>query len=133
MGSALMRRGFTLVDVIVGCSLIALSLIFVLSALPTASARLLAARDKTVATHVAREQIEIARATSFDSLASSSPSAVTVTSVINGASQAVAYTPTVTVTSVSSSLKDVACTVTWRDRADGPLHQVVLETRFRKP
>lgn len=127
------RRGFTIVDVIVGCALIALSLFFMLSGLPTAEQRLLAARNNSIATHLARAQMESARTTAFASLVSSSPAAVTVNNVVNGSAQSIVFTPTITVTSVSADLKSLSCKVTWKDRSSGPARSVVLETLIRNP
>lgn len=129
------RRGVGLVDVLVGLSLITMGFLICMNALPMSGRALRAAQTKLVATHVAEQQLELAAAQPFDTLASLPPSPIPMTTVVRNTAQTVTYTTQVNAVQISQNLYDVTCTVTWRDNLGaGPVRQVFLETMVaRRP
>ena len=122
-------RGFGLVDTLVGFALLITGFFFCMNLIPVSERGVRAARSNVLATHFAGSQLEMTRALSFDTIVSSTPSPMTLTVVVNGSTQGVVFTPTITVTTISQNLKDVACTVTWKDEVNSGLtRRVFLET-----
>lgn len=122
-------RGFGLVDILVGFALLLTGFFFCTNLLPVSERGVRAARSNLLATHFAGSQLEMTRSLPFDDIVTSTPSPMTLSVVVNGSTQSVVLTPVVTVTTLSQDLKDVACTVTWKDEASSGLtRRVFLET-----
>ena len=122
-------RGFGLVDCVVGFGLIVTGLLVSMNVLPTTQRAARLARQNMLATHVARARLEQTTSLAFDSITQSTLAPVTLTTVVNGSTTSVVFTPTLAVGTISSDLKNVVCTVTWNDSASSPpTHSVTMET-----
>lgn len=123
------RRGFGIVDVMVGFSLILSGFLFCLGLLPATDRGMRCARTNLMATHFAESQLEAVRSLPFADITTTTPAPMTLTAVVNGSSTSVVYTPHITVTTIGTSLKDVVCTVTWKDEPSSTVtRRVLLET-----
>lgn len=123
------RSGFGLVDCVVGFGLIITGLMVTLNVLPTTERAARLARQNVLATHLAKARVEQMTSLPFDSIVQATATPVTLTAVVNGSTQNVVFTPTITVSNVTTDLKDVVCTVTWKDNTSSTLtHSVSMET-----
>ena len=123
------RSGFGLIDCIVGFGLIITGLMVTLNVLPTTEKAARMARQNVLATHLGQATIEQTTSLPFDTIVQTTATPVTLTSIINQSTQSVVFTPTITVSKVTNDLKDVVCTVTWKDSTSSTLiHSVSMET-----
>ena len=120
------QRAFSLVDMMLGLAIFSAAILVTLALFPSSGMALRKSRMKLMATHVAQYQMEQVIRQSFASIASSTPSAVTLTTVTNKSRDVVAYNSQITVTSVSATVKDVVCVVTWTE--SGVQRNVTVET-----
>ena len=77
--------GLSLIEILVGLSLLGGAILVVLGLFPTAYSSLIQARDTTAATNLAREVLEEARALPFGALSNVTKAPVTLTATVNGA------------------------------------------------
>ena len=114
-------RGFSLVEVVVGVTIIALMAVamgVLLERLPVGARE---ARDQDIAIKIARTEIEQLRAGGYDALPVSGPFTNSLLSSLASSSASV------TVSTYSSKTKSVVATVSWRG-ANGVSRSLTLTT-----
>lgn len=124
------KRGFSLIELLIGLSIFATAFLMILGIFPSSMRALHQGRQIMLATHYAQFQMETFMAgKSFSSLAvgTTNPTDQTLLSMVNGSPEILTFHTDIIVSSVTSSLKDVRCQVSWQESIPG---QTTSITRY---
>ena len=116
----------TVMEVIVAAALFAISILVLLGVFPLSARAVRKAQVRTIATHLAENQIEKSRAASFVSVASVPPYSVVADIVNNNITEGVDFSVEQNVTNISTAVKRVRVTVNWKRESQD--QTVFLET-----
>lgn len=119
------RRGLTLIEVIVALALFVIATLAMMSIWPVQARAVDLARNVLTATEIGERELEAVLAPGFPQVVNRSGSQ-TVMASVDGNPATATFTYTLTVTSVSTFLKDVIVRVEWTE--GGVKHEVALET-----
>lgn len=105
-------RGLTVIETLIAATVFLTAIVVLVGLFPSSARAVRQAQGQVLATHYAERELEISRATSFDTLADRTNS-YTLTVENNGASEELTFNTSVTVSNVRPGLKRIAVRVDW--------------------
>jgi len=108
-----MKRGLTVVEVLVAVAIFASSVVVLLAVFPMSTRAARQSQAHLVATYLVQRELEICRNTSFDQLQTRTPPALSVSKDHNGVEVSIEYQLQVTVEETRPGLKHVKVEATW--------------------
>lgn len=124
-----LRRAFSVMEMLVAAAVFASSVMILLGIFPLSARAVRNSQLNLIATHLAENQLEIARARSYEALFSESSPAIPFTLKVNGTDLNVTYNLTMDVQEVNPGLKSVRVTVSWFWEFD---RNLTLETEIAR-
>jgi type IV pilus assembly protein PilV len=119
------KKGFTLIEVMIGLVILAIGLLAIAGMQMTAVRGNFSSKNLTQASYVAQERLEFLRGLSFNDALLNLGSHSEVTKTISGTAFVRSYTVAQEAI-VNGSLKKITYTVTWND---GVNHSVIFSTK----
>ncbi len=123
------RRGFSVMEMLVAAAVFASSVMILLGIFPLSARAVRQSQLNLIATHLAENQLETARARSYEALFTETLPPIPFTLKVNGTDLNVTYTVTMDVTEVNPGLKSVRVTVSWFWEFD---RNLTLETEIAR-
>ncbi len=122
-------RGFSLLDLLVAFTVFSVALLVALTIFPSSMQSVRKSHYYLMASHLGQAQMEETIDLPFSNInVGTTSNTTTLVSTVNGSQASIAFTSTLTVTSVSVNLKDVLCVTSWQETVGGPTHSLTLET-----
>ncbi|MFH1453285.1 MAG: hypothetical protein ABIH00_04820 [Armatimonadota bacterium] len=119
-------HGYTLIEVMLSMFFLAVCILFIISVFPTATSAIKKAENVEVATNLGDKELEYNRRLSFASISGYSGT-YTYNGFRNGANYTQNFIYNVTVSDISSDLKDVLINITWAEKSSSN-HSLRMET-----
>ncbi|MCE7870499.1 hypothetical protein DYH09_09005 [bacterium CPR1] len=116
-------------EMLVAAAVFASSVMILLGIFPLSARAVRQSQLNLIATHLAENQLETARARSYEALFTESLPAIPFTLKVNGTDLNVTYNVTMDVTEVNPGLKSVRVTVSWHWEFD---RNLTLETEIAR-
>lgn len=106
--------GYTLIETLISIFFLAFCILFIISIFPTASTATKQAENLQIASSIAHQEMEVINNTYFSSISNFSGSYL-YSGYRNGVNHTQNYIYNVTVSNISSTLKDVVINITWAE------------------
>lgn len=125
------RKGFSLIELLLGLTIFTTAFLFILGIFPSAMKAMHQGRQILLATHVAQREMEafLGQYRTFSSLTDGTHTPTEATpsliSLVNGNTEVMSFTTSIIVSSVNADLKDVRCQVTWQESIPGQVTSIV--------
>lgn len=130
VATAVRRRGFSIIEMLVACAVFAVSILVLFGIFPISARSVRQAEHRLMAVHLASNRIELVRAMNVDRLRSEPPVSATVTFRHQGEVIAQEYEIEQIVTpppSAGAKLREVRIVVSWK--ADNRKQTLKMETQ----